>query len=588
MKTERSSAFILPPSAFILHPSGVLLAFADSVSADSVHLSPTAVSSRFWKCTILNPGGNCLKPVSSGIFLPKEFLVRRFFLGLLASIAVLSNLAFAQTAKPAASKNTASAAASGAARQVYAIPFVSKTLANGLEVIVLQDSSVPVVTVELAVRNGSFTEPPEFHGLSHLYEHMFFKPNIAVQLHGCEQATGRFAVAANPICARAFSLRSQIGDTSYLNHSNLSFRNGTTREEIVNYFYHVNSPQLATAIRFINDSVRYPSLDEDEFEAEKRIVIGEIDRHEANPYGYLDLTMRQKLFYKFPTRKDPKGTRESIATSTIEKMRTIQSRYYVPNNAALVVTGDAKPEEVFRLAEQIMGNWQRRPVDPFKEFPLVEHPPLARSEAVIIEKAGDIEEGGEQGHNVLINLGWHGPSIGKDDAATYAADVFSYIISQPNSRFQRNMVDSGLTASAGLGYYTQRNVGPINLMMVTRPENAKKALAAVYKEIDGFTRPDYFTDEELDSAKTILESNDLFEREKPSEYAHTLAFWWSSTGIDYFRTYHAKLRAVTREDINRYVKTYIHGKNRVGIALASPEGKRLANLAEQDLIGGQQ
>ena len=105
-------------------------------------------------------------------------------------------------------------------------------------------------------------------------------------------------------------------------------------------------------------------------------MIGEIDRHEANPFGFLDLAMKQKLFYKYPTRKDPQGTRESIATATTEKMRTIQSRYYVPNNAALVVTGDVKPEEVFRLAEQIMGSWERRPVDPFKEFPLVEHPPL--------------------------------------------------------------------------------------------------------------------------------------------------------------------------------------------------------------------
>jgi zinc protease len=85
-----------------------------------------------------------------------------------------------------------------------------------------------------------------------------------------------------------------------------------------------------------------------------------------------------------------------------------------------------------------------------------------------------------------------------------------------------------------------------------------------------------------------MESNDLFEREKASEYAHTLGFWWSSTGIDYFRTYHAKLRGVTRDDINLYIKTYIQGKNRVGIALASPEGKRLASLTEADLIGGEQ
>ena len=383
--------------------------------------------------------------------------MRKLLLLSIAALSIFSNSLWAQSPKQDAAKQAA-ASATLPARQAYAVPFVSKTLANGLEVIVLQDPSVPIATVELAVRNGSFTESPEFHGLSHLYEHMFFKPNVAVQLHACEQATGRPGVLTNPMCVRAFALRDKIGDTSYLNNSNLSFRNGTTREEIVDYYYNVNSSQIATAIRFINDSVRYPSFDAEEFEAEKKVVIGEIDRHEANPYEYLDLTMKQKLFYKYPTRKDPKGTRESITNSTIEKMRTIQSRYYVPNNAALIVTGDAKPEDVFKLAEQIMGSWERRAVDPFKEFPLVEHPPLPRSEGLVIEKSADLSDGSGQGNNVLINIGWHGPSIGKDDAATYAADVFSYIISQPNSRFQQKMVDSGLATAAGIGYYTQRNV----------------------------------------------------------------------------------------------------------------------------------
>ena len=510
--------------------------------------------------------------------------MRRFLIVSIAALSLFSNSLWAQVSKPVGS---ASASSATAARPVYAVPFVSKTLPNGLEVIVLQDTSVPIVTVELAVRNGSFTEPPEFHGLSHLYEHMFFKPNIAVQLYGCENDVARTdRMSVGPGCMRALAMKSRIGDTSYLKDaSQVSLYNGTTLEETVNYYFNTTSPYLSTAIRFINDSVRYPSFDKDEFENEKKVVIGEIDRHEANPYEYLELTMKGKLFYKYPTRKNPAGTRESVRSATIEKMQTIQSRYYVPNNAALVVTGDAKPEEVFKLAEQIMGSWERRPVDPFKEFPLVEHPPLQKSEAAIIEKSVESGEG-EQGENVFLELGWHGPSIGKDDAATYAADVFSYIISQPNSRFQRNLVDSGLASTAGLGYYTQRNVGPINLLMVTRPENARKLLSATYTEISDFTRPDYFTDEELESAKTILESNDLLQREKASEYAHTLSFWWSSTGIEYFRNYHAKLRAVTRGDINRYIRTYIQGKNHVGVALASPEAKRRAALSDQDLIGG--
>ncbi len=56
-------------------------------------------------------------------------------------------------------------------------PFVSKTLANGLDVIVVENHMVPLVTIELVAKNGSFTEPPQYNGLSHLYEHMFFKAN---------------------------------------------------------------------------------------------------------------------------------------------------------------------------------------------------------------------------------------------------------------------------------------------------------------------------------------------------------------------------------------------------------------------------
>jgi zinc protease len=517
-----------------------------------------------------------------------EFRVKKFFLSSLLVLSFLSNLTFAQSARPdqAPVKNSALTAAAPKTQGGLEVPFVSKTLANGLEVIVLADPSVPLVTVELDVRNGSFTEPPELNGLSHLFEHMFFKSNMAVRLARCESASNRFSSNYTSQCGEVMKLKPVIGDTSYLKDSNqLGFFNGTTREEVVNYYYTVTSPYLGSAIRQINDSVRFPAFDETDLTNEKRVVIGEIDRHEANPYQYLDLTMKDKLFYKYPTRKKPAGTRETVSAATVEQMRLIQSRYYVPNNSALIVTGDVKPEEVFQLAEQIMGSWERRKVDPFREFPLVEHPPLTKSEGVIVEKNVESDSPGDKG-NVFLEIGWQGPSIGKDDEATYAADVFSYIITQPDSRFQRSLVDSGLVTTAGFGYYTQRNIGPITLLMVATPAKTKAALKTAYSEIAQFTSPDYFTDEELESAKTILESNDLFDREKLSDYSHTLGFWWSSTGIDYFRGYHKNLRAVSRAQINTYLKTYVQGKNHIGLALLSPGGRQESALTEADLIGG--
>lgn len=463
----------------------------------------------------------------------------------------------------------------------YEVPIVTKKLSNGLEVIVLPDSSVPLVTVEMAVRNGSFTEPPEFNGLSHLYEHMFFKPNQAVNVFWCRAiiSTGNESLYNSRNCPEVMKLGQEIGDVSYLRTiEKLGLaNNASTREEVVNYFFTTTSPNLKTTVRFINDAIRYPTFDERELNEEKKVVIGEFDRKEANPFSYLNNKLQDKLFFKYPSRKKPLGTRRTVLEATPEMMRTIQSRYYVPNNSALIVTGAVNPEEVFELAESIFGNWKPRPVDPFEEFPLVEHPPLEESSAEII--TNDLVK------NVMIQIGWQGPSIGVDNEATYAADVFSYIITQPDSKFSRALVDSGLTVGADFGYYTQRNVGPIALTLVTQPETAKEALRVAYEQVDQFDDPDYFSDRELENAKTILESRDLFSREKLSDYTHTISFWWSTTGIDYFRTYHKNLRNVSRKDINAYIHNYVQDKPHVGLALMSGDSKAKANLTDEDLIG---
>lgn len=506
--------------------------------------------------------------------------MKKLFISSLLLLSIFTNLSLAQAQKPSQAATNGEAAVKLEKQKGIEVPFVNKVLPNGFEVIVLPDKSVPIVTVEVAVRNGSFTEPPELNGLSHLYEHMFFKPHQGELLYRCEiaQKFGNFQYFNQNGCQETVKLRPKIGSVLYLDESDqLDIKNASTREEVVNYYFTTTSPYLASAMRFINDAIRYPTFDPEELRQEIAVVIGEVDRNESNPFFYLQREINDKLFYKYPTRKNPLGTRGSITNATVEKMRLIQSRYYVPNNSALVVTGDADPQEVFKLAEQIFGGWEKRKIDPFKEFPLVEHPPLEKSAGYFVEQPV---------RNVLIQIGWQGPSIGKDDAATYAADVFSYILAQPNSRFQRALIDTGLAADAQIGYYTQRNVGPIYVSLVTTADKAKEALKAVYSEIAQFDKPNYYTDEELESAKTILESRDLFEREKLSDYAHTLGFWWSSTGIDYFRGYHRNLRAVSRSEINRYVKTYIQGKPHVGIALMSPEAKAASKLTEADLIGG--
>ncbi len=426
----------------------------------------------------------------------------------------------------------------------------SAKLKNGLLVIVIENHSIPLVTVEIAVKNGSYTEPPEFNGLSHLYEHMFFKTNERSKEEGYLDKAAELGIV----------------------------RNATTREEVVNYYATTVKPNLRGVMVLMRDAIRYPLFDKAELEQEREVVLDEFSRNEASPFFHLIREVDRKLWYRHFSRKNPLGDRAVIANATPEQMRTIQRIYYVPNNAALVVSGDVTASEIFKMAEELYGDWPAAE-DPFIKHPLVEHPPLKRNEAVIVNQPVQA---------TTIIIGYHGPSTDTDAAATYAADVFSFILNQPDSQFSRALVDSGLTTVAGINYYTQRNVGPIRISAQTTPEKLKAALKAIDAEIAKFDSPDYITDEQIESAKTLIDVNEVFSREKSSEYAHTVSFWWASSGLDYYAGYVDNIRKVTRADLKSYVNKYIKGKPRViGVLISEADQKRIG-LTEQDLLGRQE
>jgi len=171
--------------------------------------------------------------------------VKRIGLILVLSVALLVPLsAPARFSVASAFSQGQSATATKPVAGKPAVDINSRVLSNGLEIVTLEDHSVPLVTIELAVRNGSFTEPPELNGLSHLYEHMFFKANRAIaNQEDYLQKIGQLGIAYN----------------------------GQTREEVVDYYFTTTSPNLRTAMNFMRDAVRYPLFDKTEFEREQRI-----------------------------------------------------------------------------------------------------------------------------------------------------------------------------------------------------------------------------------------------------------------------------------------------------------------------------
>ncbi|MEP7274133.1 MAG: pitrilysin family protein, partial [Acidobacteriota bacterium] len=419
-------------------------------------------------------------------------------------------------------------------------------LSNGLEVIVIENRSVPLVTVEIAVKNGAYTEPPEFNGLSHLYEHMFFKSNERSRAEGYLDRAGELGMLSN----------------------------AQTQTEVVNYYTTTIRSGLREALILMKDAIRYPSFDKTELEQEREVVLDELSRHDANPFFHLFRAVDQRLWFKYFSRKNPGGEREVVGGATQEQMRTIQSKFYLPNNSAVIVAGDVSAAEIFKLANEVFGDWPAGE-DPFIKNPLVKHPVLTKDEAVIVNQAVQA---------VTIQIGYHGPSTEIDAPATYAADVFSFVLRQPDSKFARALIDSGLTTGAGVGYLTQRNVGPITVTAQTTADKLIAALTAINAELLRFDEPDYFSDEELESAKTLIDVNEVYGREKPSEYAHTVSFWWASTGLDYYATYVEKVKSVTRADIKCYVDKYMKGRPRVVAVMISEADQARIKLSKEQLL----
>src|SRR5688500_12954641 len=440
-----------------------------------------------------------------------------------------------------------------AAQAQSVLPVHSRKLSNGLEVIVIENHSVPLVTVEIDVKNGSFTESPEYAGLSHLYEHMFFKANRVI-----------------PSQEKYLERTRQLGASW----------NGTTSQERVNYYVTVGKDSLVPALQFMEDAIRYPLFDQNELVRERPVVLGEFDRNEANPFFHLARAVDTILWSPgYYSRKSVIGDRQMIITATQDKMNTIKNRYYVPNNSALILAGDITPERGFQLAEQIFGDWPRGP-DPFAA-PVPNPPPLTKSSAVIVEQPVN---------GAALYIAWHGPSVKADPAATYAADVLSTVLANPTSRFHKRLVDSGLTFGVGLSYYTLNHIGPITVFAQTTPDKVLEAQKAIMEEIAKLGDEGYVTREELSAAQTQLGIQALYGREQSSEYAHTVGFWWAVAGLDYYRDYVPNMQKVTRADMAAFAKKYIIGKPHVIGLLVSPAAQAQMKFTPAQLLanGGAQ
>src|ERR1700753_1228727 len=144
-----------------------------------------------------------------------------------------------------------------------------KKLPNGLEVVVIENSKVPLTTIEMAVKNGAYTEGPEYSGLSHLFEHMFFKANKDY-----------------PTQEKFLKRTQELG----------AIWNGTTSVERVNYYFTIGKDSLSQGLKLMNASIRFPIYREEDMQKERPVVDGEFQRNESSPGFQLYYDVNKNLW----------------------------------------------------------------------------------------------------------------------------------------------------------------------------------------------------------------------------------------------------------------------------------------------------
>ncbi|PZP43105.1 MAG: insulinase family protein [Pseudopedobacter saltans] len=415
-----------------------------------------------------------------------------------------------------------------------------KKLSNGLDVLAIEDNTVPLATIMVTIKNGAYTEPPRFNGLSHLYEHMFFKSNKDY-----------------PTLDEFQYQESKLGINS----------NATTSYEKVNYFFTLPKKNLKPGLNFMNSALRFPKFDKNEMEREKIVVNAEFQRKESNPYYALADAMNRHMWGDLYSRRNTIGNHNVILSATPDLMDSIKNKYYYPNNSLLTIAGDIDHNEVFNLVEKIFGSWAHSPFDPFELWPIPTFEPLEKNDYFIVES--------QIAKVPIIEFCWQGPEMHDDITSTYAADVFSYAVEQNSSKLNKALVQSGLALDVSVSYLTLNHKGPITILIVPNANKLKECIEEAKRQISLFKSDDYLTDDQIENAKRALDVNKIIQRESALNYSEELSFWWASTSLDYFSTYLENVNKISRQDIQNYIQRYIIGKPYCAGLIINPSQKSL-------------
>jgi zinc protease len=412
-------------------------------------------------------------------------------------------------------------------------------LPDGLTVIVQEDHSAPVASVQAWCATGSVSEDEHLGaGLSHILEHMLFK--------------GTKTRTTNAIAQKIQDVGGYI--------------NAYTSFDRTVFWIDVPRDGVATALDVLADAMMNSTLPPAEYLKEQEVIRREF----AMNLDDLDRMTGQLLFatayQRHPYRLPVIGQMEIYNQLTQEQVMQYYKARYVPNNLTFVVAGDVDPEKVH---EQLADFFKAYPEKSLKPVFIPEEPPQLGRREVHNEFATELTR---------LSLAWHIPELTHPDVP--ALDVLSTILGDGRSSrlYRRVREEAGLAFGVSAFSYTPGDPGLFGIDATVDPKKRKGAEQLILQIIDEVKQAGV-TPEELMKAKKISLSHHLDALATMRGQASDLGGNWLLTrNLNFSRDYLAAVQKVTLDDIRRVATNYLTSDNLTVVSL-NPRGS-LAARAE--------
>jgi zinc protease len=412
---------------------------------------------------------------------------------------------------------------------VAPIRFVDRTLANGLRAILVPDSRVPSVAINVAYRVGGKDDPPGRSGFAHLFEHLMFKGTSRTAPETIDRLT------------------EDVG----------GFNNAFTSEDITNYYEVVPSNHLERLLWAEADRLASLTVNEANFATEREVVIGEYDqRILAEPYGMLDELVNREAFTVHPYRRGVIGSPEELNAAALEDVVAFHATYYRPDNAVLVVAGDLDVDETWRWIDRYFGPIAT-PQTPIPRVLAVE--PVQTAQRTYTHRAANVPL-------AAAEEAYHIPAASHPDAA--ALDVLEALLGAGrSSRLYTSLIyDKQLASSAWASADLREQPGLFGARVTcARGVALADARAALGAELER-VRTEPPSPAELARVQTQIASALVRSRQTASGIALALVHATTERGDP--GVVNADLDrylAVTADDVRRVAQTYLRAENRTVI-----------------------